>query len=344
MKFENFAILVFAVALSGLAQASAFFGAGAAFPKPVYLAWGNAYKAEGGGVLVYTTVGSGKGQAEIKAARTDFGASDMPLTSAELDQEGLMQFPTVIGGVVPVINLKDIGGGQLRLDGATLAAIYMGKITRWNDPALITLNPGLSLPNQVINVIHRTDKSGATFYLTNYLSKVSNEWKDAKGEGLTVAFDEGIGVDSSANMAQRVATTPNSLGYVDYVLLKKTGLTSVKLKNAEGEYTAASDNAFASAASAAKWTAANGFYEVLTNEPGKASWPITSSTFVLVERTPRVADNIIEAFKFFDWSYRKGRQIATDLGYVPLPDSVVDLVRNAWKTQVKSRTGQVLWQ
>lgn len=344
MKFSKLICLIMAISLTGLAQAGVFFGAGAAFPKPVYLAWGHAYKAETEGVLIFTVVGSGKGQAEIKSARTDFGASDMPMTMDELNKEGLMQFPTVIGGVVPAVNIKGVADGQLRLDGDTLTAIYLGKITRWNDAALVALNPGVSLPNEAINVMHRTDKSGATFYFTNYLSKVSSEWKTAKGEGLTVEFSGGMGVDSSENMAQKIATTANSIGYVDFVILKKKSLASVKMKNSEGVFVAASGNSFSAATSAAKWDAAKGFREILTNQPGKESWPITSATFVLIERTPTVTENVAETLKFFDWAYRKGDQIATDLNYVPLPDSVADLVRSAWKTQIKSRLGQAVWK
>lgn len=334
----------FAVALSGAAQAGAFFGAGAAFPKPVYIAWGHAYKTQSGNSLVYTVVGSGKGASEIMSAKTDFGASDMPFKLEELDKNGLVQFPTVIGGVVPTVNIKGIGDAQLQLDGAALSAIFLGKITRWNDPILLALNPGLNLPKDAINVVHRTDKSGATFYLTNYLSKVSGDWKAAQGEGLTVAWGVGVGVDSSEIEAQKIAATPNSIGYLDYVILKQRNLNSVKMKNSEGAFVGANDQSFGAAAMAAKWNPATGFYEILTNEPGKESWPITSSTFILVERTPTVAENVAEILKFFDWGYAKGDQIATDLGYVPLPDSVTDLVRNAWKSQIKTRSGQAIWK
>lgn len=344
MKLSTLACLALSVALSGTAQAGAFFGAGAAFPKPVYLAWGHAYKEQTGNALIYTTVGSGKGLAEIMAAKTDFGASDMPFKQAELEKNGLMQFPTVVGGLVPVVNIKGVGDAQLQLDGATLAAIFLGKITTWNDAAISALNPGLSLPKETINVVHRSDKSGATFYFTNYLSKISDAWKASQGEGLTVAWSVGVGAESSEVEAQKVTTTPNSIGYLDFVILKKKNLSSVKMKNQEGAFVAANHETFAAAASAAKWNAASGFYEILTNEPGKDSWPITSSTFVLVERVPTVAENVTEILKFFDWGYSKGDQIATDLGYIPLPDAVTDAVRNAWKTQIKTRTGQAIWK
>lgn len=324
-------------------QAGAFFGAGAAFPKPVYLAWGRAYKEQTGNPLIFTAVGSGKGIAEIMASKTDFGATDMPIKREELEQNRLVQFPTVIGGVVPTANIKGIGDAQLQLDGATLAAIFLGKITHWNDPALTALNPGLTLPKEAITVIHRSDKSGATFYLTNYLSKVSSEWKASHGEGLSISWSTGVGMDSSENEAQKIAATPNSIGYVDYVMLKKRNLVSVKLKNQDGVWVAANEKSFSAAAAAAKWSAATGFYEILTNQSGKDSWPITSATFALVERTPLVPENVVDTLKFFDWAYGKGDATALELGYVPLPDSVADLVRNAWKSQIRDRAGKPLW-
>lgn len=344
MKLSTLVCLGMVIALSGEAQAGAFFGAGASFPKPVYLAWGKAYKAQSDGVLIYTAVGSGRGLAEIIAARTDFGASDMPFKQAELEKNGLMQFPTVIGGVVPAVNIKGVGDGQLKLDGATLAGIYLGKITRWNDAALTALNPGLSLPNEAIAVVHRADKSGATFNLTNYLSKASSEWKAAQGEGFTINWKVGVGAEGSEAMAQKIIATASSIGYLDFADLNKKHLTAVKMKNLDGAFVSASVNSFAAAASAAKWNAANGFYEILTDEPGKESWPITAATFVLLERTPTVTENVAETLKFFDWAFRKGDAIAVDLSYVPLPDSVADLVRNAWRTQIKSRAGQSLWK
>jgi phosphate transport system substrate-binding protein len=325
-------------------QAGVFFGAGAAFPKPVYLAWGRAYKELTGNPLIFNAVGSGKGISEIMASKTDFGATDMPVKQEELEKNSLVQFPTVIGGVVPAINIKGIGDAQLQLDGATLSAIFLGKITHWNDPALAALNPGLTLPKDAITVVHRSDKSGATFYLTNYLSKVSGEWKASQGEGLTISWATGVGMDSSENVAQKIAETPYSIGYVDYVMLKKRNLISVKLKNQDGVWIAANDKSFSAAATAAKWSAATGFYEILTNQSGKDSWPITSATFALVERTPTVTENVEVTLKFFDWAYSKGDAIAIELGYVPLPDNVAELVRNAWKTQIKSRAGTPLWK
>jgi len=325
-------------------QAGAFFGAGATFPKPVYLAWGKAYKDQSEDVLIYTAVGSGKGLAEILAAKTDFGASDMPFSVQELNKNGLMQFPAVIGGVVPTVNVKGVNDGQLQLDGTTLAAIFLGKITRWNDPALVALNPGLVLPSDSIVLVHRADKSGATFNLTNYLSKVSTEWRAAQGEGFTIAWQRGEEVAGSEAMAQKIASTNGALGYLDFTDMHKHHLAAVKLKNQDGQFVSANVNSFAAAASAAKWNEANGFFEILTNESGKDSWPITSATFILIERIPSVTENVAATLRFFDWAYRKGDATAVELGYVPLPDSVANLVRNAWKTQIKSRAGQALWK
>ncbi|MDH2917795.1 MAG: phosphate ABC transporter substrate-binding protein PstS [Sideroxydans sp.] len=328
---------------AGYAQAGAFFGAGASFPKTAYQAWGKAYKAETGNVLIYTAVGSGKGLAEIVAARTDFGASDKPFSQAELEQNNLMQFPTLIGGVVPVLNVQGIADEQLQLDGAVLAAIYMGKITRWNDAAIKALNPSVSLPAEAIVVIHRDDKSGGTFVLSNYLSKVSSAWKSSLGEGFTLDWKNGNGVAGAAAMAQTVRSTPNAIGYMDFADMDKKHMASIKLRNAAGLFVAAEVPSFAAAASAAQWNMANGFNEVLTNQAGDKSWPMTSATFVLIERSPAVPENVAASLKFFDWAYRNGDVIAVDLGYVPLPDSVVALVRSAWKSEIKNRAGQSLF-
>lgn len=324
-------------------QAGAFFGAGATFPKPVYLAWAKAYKAQSDDVLIYTAVGSGKGLSEILAAKTDFGASDMPFSAEELAKNGLIQFPAVIGGVVPTFNVKGVADGALQLDGAALAAIFLGKIKNWNDPALAALNPGVALPNDPVVLVHRADRSGATFNLTNYLSKVSPEWRSAQGEGFTIAWKRGEAVEGSEAMAQKITSTNGAIGYLDYTDLHKHHLDGVKLKNQDGQVVSANVKSFAAAASSAKWSTANGFYEILTNEPGKDSWPITSASFILIERTPAVAENVEAALRFFDWAYRKGDAMAIELGYVPVPDSVADLVRNAWKTQLKSYTGKAMW-
>lgn len=338
-------LLATALALgSGAASADAIFGAGATFPNAIYQAWGKAYQVKSGTTLIYTPVGSGKGIAEIVASRTDFGASDMPLTQEQLDMHKLMQFPAVIGGVVPAVNIKGVASGKLHLDAYTLASIYMGKITRWNDPSILLLNPDLGLPNAEIAVLYRSDKSGTTFNFTNYLSKASPEWKAAVGEGLTVAWPIGEGAEKTEGMARKISATSNSIGYLDLADLLKKNLVYTKLKNREGVIVSPSAKSFAAAAASAKWSAKNNFHEILTNEPGKDSWPITAATFILLERTPAIADHVAEIMRFFDWAYRNGDQLADELSYVPLPDSVAVAVRDAWRTQVQDRTGKALWQ
>ncbi len=328
----------------GMAQADAIFGAGATFPNAIYQAWGKAYQSQTGLTLVYTPVGSGKGIAEIVAARTDFGASDKPLKRDELEKHKLMQFPAVIGGVVPAINIKGIANGQLLLDANALAGIYLGKIKRWNDPALLALNPGLALPNADIAVVYRSDKSGTTFNFTNYLSKANTEWKDSVGEGLSVAWKTGEGGAQNEGVARIVAATPNAIGYLDLAVLLKKNLTYVKMKNRDGAAVSPNTESFAAAAASAKWSAENGFYEILTDEPGKASWPITAATFILLERTSAIAEHVAGTMKFFDWAYRNGDQLAESLAYVPLPDSVTEMVRGAWRTQVRDRAGVAVWR
>ncbi|MFM2407390.1 MAG: phosphate-binding protein PstS [Pseudomonadota bacterium] len=343
MKAKLCIVAVWALIAVGAAQADSIFGAGATFPNAVYQAWGKAYQSQTQQKLIYTPVGSGKGITEILAARTDFGASDKPMTLDELEKNKLMQFPLVIGGVVPTINIKGIADGRLLLDGGTLAAIFLGKISRWNDPAVLALNPGLALPNAEIVVIHRTDKSGTTFNFSNYLSKVSPEWKASIGEGLAVQWPVGEAVEKSDGMAKKIAETPNSIGYLDLADIQKKGLASTRMKNREGVAVSAGEASFAAAAAAAKWSAATGYYEILTNQAGKESWPITAATFILLERTPTLLEHTREALKFFDWAYRNGDELANGLHYVPLPDSVADGVRAAWHQQIKDKMGKAVW-
>ncbi len=343
IKIMRLALLA-SVMCMGVAQADAIFGAGATFPNSIYQAWGRAYKVKTDTTLVYTPVGSGKGIAEISAARTDFGASDKPLKPDELSKLKLMQFPAVIGGVVPAINIKGIADGQLLLDANTLAGIYLGRITHWNDPELQALNPAVLLPNAEINVVYRSDKSGTTFNFTNYLSKASAEWKASVGEGLSVAWKTGVGADKTEGLAKKISETPNSIGYLDLADLQKKGLTATRMKNRDGNIVSPSSASFAAAAAAAKWSAANSFYEILTDEPGKDSWPITAATFILFERDPALPEHVAEVMRFYDWAYRNGADMAIALHYVPLPENVANSVREAWKTQVKGSTGKSLWQ
>ncbi len=341
---RQLAFFIVLLSITTGAWSDSIFGVGGAFPNSVYVAWGKAYQAQTGNNLIYMPVGSGKGIAAILAKNTDFGASDMPLKLEELEKKQLMQFPTVMGGIVPTINLKGFSDGQLLLDGNTLAAIFLGKITRWNDPALLTLNPTLSLPNAEIVVVHRADKSGTTFNLTNYLSKVSPEWKASIGEGLTVQWPVGEAVDKLAGMAKKLTNTPNAIGYLDMADAQKPNLTYTKMKNHDGMIVMPSSKSFAAAAASAKWSAATGYYEILTDEPGVESWPITAATFILLERAPALAERTTAVIKLFDWAYRYGDQMAGDVHYVPMPDVVKEGVRAAWRNGVKDKNGQAIWQ
>lgn len=336
-------VLIVLLGISAEAWSDSIFGVGGAFPNSVYVAWGKAYQAQTGNNLIYMPVGSGKGIAAILAKNTDFGASDMPLKLEELEKKQLVQFPTVMGGIVPTINLKGISDGQLLLDGNTLAAIYLGKITHWNDPALLALNPALNLPNTEIVVVHRADKSGTTFNVTNYLSKVSPEWKTSVGEGLTVQWPIGEAVDKLAGMAKKLANTPNSIGYLDMADAQRINLTYTKMKNHDGMIVLPSGKSFAAAAASAKWSAATGYYEILTNEPGAESWPITAATFILLERAPALGERSTAVIKLFDWAYRHGDQMASDFHYVPMPDAVKEGVRSLWRTQIKDKEGKAIW-
>jgi len=326
------------------AYSDSIFGAGATFPNSVYQAWGKAYQSQTNQVLVYTPVGSGKGLAAIYAAKTDFGASDKPLKIDELEKAQLIQFPMVIGGVVPVVNLKGIASGDMVLNGATLAAIFMGQVTRWNDPALHALNPNLKLPDAEIVVITRSDKSGTTFNFSNYLSKVSPSWRSALGEGLHLAWPVGTGAEGTKGVAKKLTETANAISYMDLADAQARNLSTVNMFNRSGSVVSPNAASFAAAASAAKWSAATGYYEILTDEPGAESWPITAASFILLERIQLIPERAAEVIRFFDWAYRDGDALAHSLHYVPLPDSVAESVRAAWRNGVKDKNGQAVWQ
>lgn len=328
---------------AGAVQAGVVFGTGATFPNQVYQEWGRQYKAETGTAFVYAPVGSGKGIAAITSGKTDFGASDKPLKPADLEKHKLMQFPALIGGVVPVVNLKHVGDGQLKLDGPVLANIYLGKITRWNDAAITALNPGLALPNEAINVVYRSDKSGSTFNFTNYLSKVSAEWKTSMGSDTSVAWKTGAGADGGDNLAKKISDTPHSIGYIDPALVQKKHLTFVQLRNREGAFVSPNAKSFAAAAAGATWSADNGFGQILTDQPGKESWPLATATFILLARAPSDVSGTNEALKYFDWAFRKGGATASNLGFVSIPAEVIQKVRGAWKVQIKDHAGQPVW-
>ncbi len=339
--------LVFSVALtmlSSLAQAGIVMGVGAHFPKQVYVEWGKQYKAETGASFAYFAKGSGKGVEAILSGKADFGASDKPLTLVELETHHLTQFPALIGGIVPVVNIKHVADGQLRLDGVVLANIFLGKITRWNDPAITALNPGLALPKETINVVHRSDKSGSTYTLTDYLSKVSAEWKSTIGADTAVNWKTGVGVDGTDNLTRQIATTPNSISYMDIALIRQNHLASVQLRNHDGMFVSPQHGSFVAAAQNAKLDPATGFSQSLTDQPGAASWPITTATYIILARKPVEVSGTEEALKYFDWSFRKGSVIAQNLGFVSIPAETMQNVRELWKAQIKDRAGNPMWK
>jgi phosphate transport system substrate-binding protein len=317
-------------------------GAGATFPAPLYAKWAEAYQKVTGAKVNYQSIGSGGGIKQIIARTVDFGASDMPLKPADLDKDGLFQFPTVIGGVVPVVNVAGIKPGDLRLTGALLADIYLGKVAKWNDKAIADLNPKLALPNQDIAVVRRADGSGTTFIFTNYLSKVSAEWKQKVGEGTAVQWPAGLGGKGNEGVAAFVQRIPASIGYVEYAYAKQNKLAYALMQNAEGRFVAPDETAFKAAAAGADW-ARSAFAEILTNQAGKDSWPITGATFILIHKVQAKPQQGVEVMKFFDWVYANGDKMAQDLAYVPLPDSLVKLIESAWTANVKDGAGKALW-
>jgi len=335
----KFSLKTAVVALAGLAfaataaMAADISGAGATFPFPIYAKWASVYKGTSGIGLNYQSIGSGGGIAQIKAKTVTFGATDAPLTKAQLDAAGLAQFPTVIGGVVPVINVKGIAAGQLVLDGATLAKIYQGQIARWDDAAIKKLNPGLNLPGQAIAVVHRSDGSGTSFIFTTFLSRVSGDWKANVGAATSVDWPVGIGAKGNEGVAGNVAQTAGAIGYVEYAYAKQNHLTSIKMINKNGKTVAPTVDAFRAAASGADWTSAagNGFFIILVDQPGDASWPITATTYILVYKQPSDPAATAEVLKFFKWAYASGDQLALGLDYVPLPDNAVGAIQGSWK-------------
>ena len=322
---------LFALAASA-AGASDITGAGATFPAPLYAQWAASYHQATGERVNYQSVGSGAGVRQISGKTVAFGASDAPLTDEELAQAGLMQFPTVVGGVVPVVNIKGVGAGQLRLSGAVLGDIYLGKITQWNAPQIAALNPGLKLPDARIAVVRRADGSGTTFIFTDYLAKVNAQWAKDVGVDKAVKWPTGTGGKGNEGVAAFVQRLPNSIGYVEYSYAKQNKLTHVLLQNAAGNFVAPDDSTFKAAAAGADWS--RSFYQILTHQPGDQAWPITGATFILMHIRQDRPDQAVAALKFFDWAYANGDQMASDLDYVPMPPSVKAMVRKAWSTLV----------
>ncbi len=332
-----------ALVLLPAAQAAEISGAGATFPYPIYAKWAEAYKAKTGLSMNYQSIGSGGGIKQIQSKTVDFGASDMPLKPDELEKSGLMQFPMIMGGEVVVINVKGVETGKLKLNGKTLADIYLGKITKWNDPALTKLNPGMALPDQAMAVVHRSDGSGTTFIFTNYLSKVSPEWKEKVGENTAVEWPVGLGGKGNEGVAVLVSRTDGAIGYVEYAYAKQNKMNYSLLANKEGIYNQPDAKAFQAAAANADWKAAPGYYLLLTDQPGKDSWPITGASFILMHKKPEKPENSKQVLAFFDWSYKNGQKLADELDYMPMPDPVVKLVEETWKTQLTGSDGKPVW-
>ncbi|MBP9942516.1 MAG: phosphate ABC transporter substrate-binding protein PstS [Comamonas sp.] len=303
-------------------------GAGASFPAPLYAKWAADYHKATGVKINYQSVGSSAGIKQIEAKTVDFGASDEPLKDADLQAKGLVQFPTVIGGIVPVVNIKGIKPGELKLNGQVLGDIYLGKITHWNDPAIVALNPGVALPNDKISPVRRADGSGTTFGFTNYLSKVNAEWKEKVGEGKAVNWPTGAGGKGNEGVAAFVGRLANSIGYVEYAYVKQNKLTYALLQNQDGKFVAPSEESFKAAAAGANWN--QSFYQILTDQPGQAAWPITSATFILMHKNQDKPAQAQASLKFFQWAYKSGDQTAAALDYVPMPDSVKDVIFKSW--------------
>jgi phosphate transport system substrate-binding protein len=317
-------------------------GAGATFPYPIYAKWAEAYKAKTGVAMNYQSIGSGGGIKQIEAKTVDFGASDKPLEPKDLDANGLMQFPAIMGGVVPVVNVEGIGAGKLKLDGPALAGIYLGTIKKWNDPAIKALNRGLKLPDKAISVVHRSDGSGTTFIFTHYLSEVSPEWKQKVGEEASVSWPTGVGGKGNEGVASYASRLPGAIGYVEYAYALQNKLAYVLLKNKAGNFVKPSAETFQAAAASADWAKAPGFYLLLTNQQGAQAWPITGASFILIYKNPPKPEETKAVLSFFNWAFHNGGQMAAALDYVPMPDSVVKLVEATWARDVKA-DGKPLW-
>jgi phosphate transport system substrate-binding protein len=334
------AAVSFGITTSALADIT---GAGATFPYPAYAQWAQTYKKNTGIGMNYQSIGSGGGIAQIKAKTVDFGASDMPLKPADLDAAGLMQFPAIIGGIVPVVNLDGVAPGELKLTGAVLADIFLGKVKAWNDKAIAELNSGVKLPADPITVVRRSDGSGTTFNFTDYLSKVSAEWKDKVGSNTAVQWPEGVGGKGNEGVAAYVQRIKGSIGYVEYAYALKNKMSHTLLQNKDGQYPKPSSQTFQAAAAYADWKNAPGFYQIITDSPGKDSWPIAASSFILLHVKQAKPQNAREVMKFFDWAFKQGQAEAEALDYVPLPAQLADLITETWKTKITDEAGKPIW-
>jgi len=337
------AAAVLAAASIATASAADISGAGATFPYPIYAKWADAYKKATGNGMNYQSIGSGGGIKQIMNKTVTFGASDMPLKPAELNKAGLVQFPTVMGGDVPVVNIEGVKSGDLEFDGDTLAKIFLGQITSWDDPTIKKLNPNAKLPSQAIAVVHRSDGSGTTFIFTDYLSKVSADWKSKVGANTSVEWPVGIGAKGNEGVANNVAQTGGSIGYVEYAYAKQNNLTSVNMINRDGKSIPPSAASFQAAAASADWEKAEGFYVILTDQPGASTWPIAGATFILVPKQPPDTEAVAEALKFFAWAYANGSQMAEALDYVPMPGSVVTAIKKMWANEIRDSAGKPIF-
>jgi phosphate transport system substrate-binding protein len=328
---------------SGASLAADITGAGATFPYPIYAKWAEMYKKATGNGLNYQSVGSGAGIKQIKAKTVDFGASDMPLQAAELNESGLFQFPAIMGGVVTVVNLDGVQPGQLKLTGPVVADIYLGKITKWNDAAIAALNPGVKLPAEDITVVHRADSSGTSFLFTDYLSKTNADFKTKVGSGTAVKWVIGVGGKGNDGVAANVQRIKGAIGYVEWAYAKRNKMSHTQLKNRDGNYLQPDDDNFKAAAANAEWTKTPGFAVVLTDQAGKNAWPITGVSYILLHKQQENAAKGQEVLKFFDYAFKNGDAAATELDYVPLPDAVTKLVADAWKQNLKDASGKAIW-
>ena len=342
MRFMSYAAAAaFAAAFTiTTAQAADISGAGATFPYPIYAKWADAYKKETGNGLNYQSIGSGGGIKQIENGTVTFGASDKPLPGEELDKFGLAQFPMVMGGIVPVINIEGVKPGEIVIDGPTLAKIFMGEITKWDDPAIKKLNADAKLPSSAIAVVHRSDGSGTTFNFTYYLSDVSPDWKEKVGSDASVEWPIGIGAKGNEGVANNVAQTKGSIGYVEYAYALQNKLTYTQMINKDGKTVAPTSEAFQAAAAGADWKSKPGFGVILANQPGAASWPMTAGTWILMYKQPKDPAASAEALKFFDWAYKNGDKMAEELDYIPMPDGVVADVEKMWAADIKDSAGK----
>ena len=338
MRFMSYAAAVGLAAAFTVtaAQAADISGAGATFPYPIYAKWADAYKKETGVGLNYQSIGSGGGIKQIKAATVTFGATDAPLTDDDLNSSGLAQFPMVMGGIVPVINVEGIKPGELVLDGPTVAKIFMGAITKWDDEAIKKLNPDVKLPSSAIAVVHRSDGSGTTYNFTYYLSAVSEDWKTKVGTEKAVEWPVGIGAKGNEGVANNVTQAKSSIGYVEYAYAKQNKMTYTKMVNKDGKTVEPTSATFAAAASHADWLSVPGFGVILANQAGDDSWPMTAATWILVYKQPKTPADTAEALKFFAWAYKNGGKMAEELDYVPMPDAVVTDVEKMWSADIKT--------